>query len=71
MPKDPSRPKPLPRRWANLDEAADYTGLSALTMRRRVADGTIRGYRLGSRTLRVDLNEIDEAMRPIPAASGH
>jgi hypothetical protein len=38
-------------------------------LRRRIADGTLHGYRLGKRLLRVDLNEIDAAFREIPTAA--
>ncbi len=55
-------------RYATTELAAEYAGCSPKTIRRRVADGTITGYRFG-RLLRVDLNEIDGAMRPIPTAS--
>src|SRR4051812_3741216 len=58
---------PVPR-WADLDEAAEYLGVSPLTVRRRIADGTIPGHRLGRRVLRVDLNEVDAAMEPVPAS---
>lgn len=39
------------------------------TVQRRIADGTLHGYRLGKRLLRVDLNEIDAALREIPSAA--
>jgi len=34
------------------------------TIRQMIADGRINGYRSGSRLVRVDLNEVDAAMRP-------
>ncbi|MBE5426632.1 helix-turn-helix domain-containing protein [Mycobacteroides abscessus] len=57
------------RRWATLDEAAAIVGVHPRTMRRRVADGSIQGYRLaGSRFIRVDMNEVETALfQPIPA----
>ena len=67
-PKSP-RTSDAARRWADIDETAAYLGTGPLTVRRRIADGTLRGYRLGSRTIRLDLNEVDAAMRPIPTAS--
>lgn len=57
------------RRLATLAEAADYAACSPRTLRRRVADGTLPAYRLG-RLLRVDLDELDAALRPIPTAGG-
>jgi excisionase family DNA binding protein len=60
----------LQRRIASVNAAAEYAGVSTKTIRRRISDGTITGYRLGPRTLRVDLNELDAALRPIPTVGG-
>lgn len=59
------------RRWLRLSEAAEYTGFGERTLRRRIADGTITGYRVGPREIRVDADELDRMFRPIPTtASG-
>lgn len=61
--------KNAPRRMVGLAEAADHFGVCTKTLRRRIADGTIKAYRLGSKTIRVDLNEAEAAfLRPIAAA---
>jgi excisionase family DNA binding protein len=68
-----SRSTPTPaaaRRYASLADAAAYMGVNERTIRRRIADGRLTGYRLGDRLIRVDLNELDEALRPIPTVSG-
>jgi excisionase family DNA binding protein len=67
------RPARVPaRRLASIADAADYAACSGKTIRRRIADGTIPGYRFGKRSLRVDLADIDGALSPIPtAAIGH
>ena len=62
-----STPASSGRRYASLSDAAEYIGVNEKTVRRRIADGTLIGYRLGGRLLRVDLNELDQALRPIPA----
>ena len=56
------------RKLVTIAAAADYLGVCQRTVRRRIADGTIRGYRFGPRSLRVDLNEVEAALRPIPTA---
>jgi hypothetical protein len=33
-----------------------------------IASGELAGYRVGKRMLRVDLNEVDALLRPIPSA---
>lgn len=53
------------RRWASLAEAADYIHISQKTLRRMIAAGSITGYRLNARLVRLDLNEIDAALSPI------
>ena len=58
------------RRLVSLAQASEYAGVSTKTIRRRIADGSLIGYRMGPRLLRVDLNELDEMLRPIPNAGG-
>lgn len=45
----------------SLAKAAQQFGVSVKTLRRRIADGTIRGYRVG-RLIRVDLDELREKL---------
>ncbi|WP_203231333.1 helix-turn-helix transcriptional regulator [Nocardioides caldifontis] len=64
-------PNRAARRLESIEHAADYLGVSTKTIRRRIADGTITGYRTGPRLLRVDLNELeDRLLRPVPTAGG-
>lgn len=53
------------RRYASLTDAAEYLDCNERTLRRRIADGTVRGYRLG-KLVRVDLDELDALLTPIP-----
>jgi excisionase family DNA binding protein len=53
------------RRYASLAKAAQYADCNERTLRRHIASGELTGYRLG-RVIRVDLNELDEWLRPIP-----
>jgi excisionase family DNA binding protein len=58
------------RRYITVAEAAEYLQISDHTVRRLIRDGELNGYRMGrsQRTIRVDLNEIDEQlMRPMNA----
>ncbi|MBE1875112.1 helix-turn-helix domain-containing protein [Myceligenerans pegani] len=45
----------------SLSEAADALGISVKTIRRRIADGTIAGYRVG-RLIRVDSHEVRDRL---------
>lgn len=58
------------RRLASLAEAAEYAAVNPRTIRRRIADGSLTGYRLGARVIRVDLDELDALLRPIPTVGG-
>jgi excisionase family DNA binding protein len=42
-----------------------YGDISARTVRRWIAEGRIRGWRLGPRLVKVDLDDIDAMMRPV------
>ncbi len=57
------------RRYAKLTEAAEYLGVTDRTIRQMIADGRLTGYRNGNRLVRVDLNEVDAAMRPFGGAA--
>lgn len=45
----------------SLAEAAEQFGISVKAIRRRIADGTVHGYRVG-RLIRVDLNELQQQL---------
>lgn len=62
-------PTATPRRaYASVSEVAQYLGLNDETIRRMIAEGRLRAYRNGKKLIRLDLNEVDAAMRPIPTA---
>ena len=51
-----------------LADAAEEFSVSVKTIRRRIADGTVTGYRVG-RLIRVDLDELrDRLAITIPSA---
>ena len=56
------------RNLGSIQVGADYIGVSQKTIRRRIADGTLTGYRFGPRVLRVDLDELDRVLRAVPTA---
>lgn len=57
-----------PRRWASLPDAAEYIQVSQKTLRRMIAQGSITGYRINSRLIRLDLDELDALLSPIQSA---
>ncbi|HEY9394526.1 MAG TPA: DNA-binding protein [Nocardioides sp.] len=63
--------QPTGRRYAKISAAAEQYDVDHKTIRRAIASGELTGYRLGtSRVLRVDLDELDGLMRPVPGAGG-
>jgi excisionase family DNA binding protein len=61
-------PTPIPRRYASIAEAARYVGVHPRTIRRHIAAGRLTGFHLGQRLIRVDLDELDQMLAPIPTA---
>lgn len=61
---------PPKRRFSTIADAAEYGACSPKTIRRMIARGDLTGYRMGPRLVRVDLNELDALLRPIPTAGG-
>lgn len=58
------------RRLVSLPDAAQYAGVHPRTLRRYIAAGRLTGYRLGPRVIRIDVDELDALLAPIPTASG-
>ena len=53
------------RRLTTLKVAAKYADVHPRTLRRWIAAGRVPAYRLGPRLIKVDLDELDEFMRPV------
>jgi excisionase family DNA binding protein len=62
-------PETARRRYATLEQAGEYLGVTSRTIRTMIADGRLVGYRSGNRLVRVDLNEVDAAMKPFGGAA--
>lgn len=62
-------PDPAGPRYVPLADGARYASVSNRTLRRWIAAGALTGYRAGPRLIRVDLNDLDALMTPIPTAA--
>lgn len=65
----------LQRRWLTQDQAADYLGVGPRTIRNYIARGALPAYRVksgkdSSRLIRIDANDVDALLRPIPTTGG-
>lgn len=61
-------PAPAGANLLTLDAAARHLGVSTRTVRRRVADGSLRAFRVGPTLLRVDAADVDALLVLVPAA---
>lgn len=57
---------PTTRRLVSLDDAATYLSVNPRTVRRMIAAGELTGFRVGTKIVRVDLNQLAALPRPIP-----
>ena len=55
------------RSYESLTQAANRTGISTKTLRRRIACGQLPAYRTG-RLIRLDSEDVDRLMVRIPTA---
>ncbi|MGB7447573.1 MAG: helix-turn-helix domain-containing protein [Ornithinimicrobium sp.] len=53
------------RQFESLSQAAERTGLSTRTLRRRIAAGDLTAYRSGPRIIRVDPRDVDDLLVPL------
>jgi excisionase family DNA binding protein len=58
-----------PRRYETLAAAAERTGMSTRTLRRRIADGSLPAYRTGARMLRVSPDDVDHLLQRVPSVA--
>jgi excisionase family DNA binding protein len=59
---------PKKKQLVSLAVAAEASSLSDKTLRRYISQGRIHGYRAGPKLIRVDLDEINALLQPIPTA---
>lgn len=61
-----SRNEILPRKKAvSLSHGADYLGISVQSLRRRIADGSLPAFRVGPKSVRVYVDDLEALKRPI------
>ncbi len=55
-------------KYVTLAQAADILGQSVKTVRRRISDGTLPAYRVGPRSIRLRIEDLEVSCRRIPSA---
>jgi excisionase family DNA binding protein len=56
-------------KYLTLSQAAELLGCHSRTIRRRVADGSLRGYRFGPRVIKVAATDVQALLQPIATAT--
>ena len=51
-----------------IEQVADATGMCQRTIRRRIADNTLRAHRVGPRMIRIERDSIMALLAPMGAA---
>ncbi|MFQ6171517.1 excisionase family DNA-binding protein [Oryzobacter sp. R7] len=54
------------RHYESLAEAAERTGVSTRTPRRRISCGELTAYRAGPRIIRLDPDDVDRLLVRVP-----
>lgn len=54
------------RRYETLQAAAERLAVDTRTVRRWIAAGRLRAYRTGPRLIRLDIDEVDALLTPVP-----
>jgi len=68
MPRTRTAPRPAASRtWRSVEFGASYLDVSTRTIRRKIANGELRAYRVGG-LIRIDQADLDALIRPIPTA---
>jgi hypothetical protein len=52
-----------------LSVAAESIGFNPKTLRRYIAAGRLKAYRVGAKAIRVDLDDVAELLKPIGGAA--
>lgn len=55
-----------PAQFVTIAEAAQRSSCSPKTIRRYIAAGHLTAYRMGPKLIRLDVEELDALMRPLP-----
>lgn len=58
----PAATESASRRWRSIKGAADHLDVTPRTIAQMIADGHLPAYRLGPKTVRIDLNELDASL---------
>jgi excisionase family DNA binding protein len=53
------------RGYVGITDAATYLGVTPKTVRKLIAEGELRAYRVGTKMLRIKLADLDDVCKPL------
>ena len=59
----------MTQRYESLAQAAERTGLSTRTLRRRISEGLLPAFLSRRRTIRLKVEDVDRMMQPVPVCA--
>lgn len=62
-------PERTPGRLTTIKAAAARLEVTEITIRRMISRGELAAYRLGPRSVRLDADEVDRLLTPIPVGT--
>ncbi|WP_448072342.1 helix-turn-helix domain-containing protein [Georgenia yuyongxinii] len=54
----------------NLQDAADYLGVTERSVRNWISAGKVPAYRIGKKVIRLKVADVDALLQPIPTVGG-
>ena len=63
-----STTKSITAQFVGINDAAVYLGVSPVTIRRRIADGDLPGYKVAGDALRVRVSDLEKQARRLRTA---
>lgn len=55
----------MSRKALSLPQSADYLGVSVQSIRRRIAEGALPAFRVGPKSIRVYVDDLEALKQPI------
>ena len=55
--------------YVNVNQAADYFGVSSDNVRDLIAEGILPAYRMGKRLIRIRISDLEKVFHLIPSAA--
>ena len=55
----------MAKKMISIEQAAEMYGVGRQTIRRLISDGEVPAVRVGKRVIRLDVNDLERAFKPV------